>query len=194
MNIFLASKSPRRAQLLSQIGVEYEILDVSVSEEYEEGLSACEIVAQLSYKKAIAALNIVRGSAGVIIAADTLVVKDGMVFGKPSDEHEACKMLQAFSGKAHEVYTGVTLSNIEDGKVKSFIEKTNVYFKELTAEDIKWYIHTNEPMDKSGAYGIQGYGAKFVRKIEGDFFNVVGLPLCKLCSELDVFIQGTTSF
>lgn len=177
MSIILASKSPRRKELLSMLGLEFKVLAPETAEALSETAPPEDEVIRVSREKAGDAAK-KAGSADLIIAADTLVVLDGRFMGKPKNKTEAAAMLGALSGKRHTVYTGVTLSR--EDKVISRAEKTDVYFRALTSAEIAAYIATGEPMDKAGAYGAQGMGAVFIRRIEGDFFNVMGLPLCAL--------------
>ena len=178
MDIILASGSPRRKQLLAQMGVkDFKIVASDADETVAPGLPPAQIVETLSARKAEA----VAGEAGpgaLVIAADTIVTLEGAVLGKPADELEAFRMLSALSGQRHQVYTGVTL--LLDGARRTEHEVTTVTFRELTEADITRYIATGEPMDKAGAYGIQGFGALLVERIEGDYFNVMGLPVCRL--------------
>ena len=178
MKIVLASASPRRRELLSTVGVtDFEVCPAKGEENAAEGLPPQEIVKSLSCAKAReVAANY--GADAVVIAADTIVWADGRVFGKPHDENEAFAMLSTLSGKSHEVYTGITV--IYGEKIVSEAECTSVWFRSLSDDEIKAYIATGEPMDKAGAYGIQGMASLMVEKIDGDYFNVVGLPLCRL--------------
>jgi len=178
MKIVLASASPRRKELLERLGIrDMEILPARGEEKIQEGLPPEKIVEALSLAKAseVAARC---GDGDVIIAADTIVWQNDRIFGKPKDEKEAEEMLLALSGKEHSVFTGVTV--IASGKILTKSEETKVHFRELSGGEIRRYIDSGEPMDKAGAYGIQGRASVFVRGIEGDFFNVVGLPLCLL--------------
>lgn len=178
MEIILASGSPRRRELLEQIGIKnYRVLTPDVDEAVDGPVSPQALVEQLSRRKADA----VRARAGedaLIIAADTVVAMDGAVLGKPRDEADAAQMLAALSGREHAVYTGFTV-RLGDRSVTEH-EATAVTFRELGEEDIRRYIATGEPMDKAGAYGIQGVGALLVEHIRGDYFNVMGLPVCRL--------------
>lgn len=185
MGIILASKSPRRSELLAMLGFEFDIIPASGEEKLSENMMPGEAVMSLARSKAreIAELN--RDS--LVIGADTLVYLDGKPMGKPSDKVEAAKMLHKLSGRTHQVYTGVAV--VGNGVEKVDFEKTDVEFRELTDEEINWYIETGEPMDKAGSYGIQGQGAVFIPRINGDYFNVMGLPLCRLWSMLSE-IQG----
>ena len=178
MQIVLASGSPRRKELLEMLGVEDMLIIPAKGEECPpENAGPEELVKALSFQKA-AEIAAIRDSGDLIIGADTIVWVNGKVFGKPHSEEEALNMLRTLSGNSHEVYTGVTV--IKDGNVISEAERSLVHFRELSDSEIKAYIKTGEPMDKAGAYGAQGKAALFVRGIEGDFFNVMGLPLCRL--------------
>lgn len=176
--IILASKSPRRRELLNQIGIEdFKVTAPNVDESVEPGLPPAKIVEQLSLRKAQAAVNRA-GPNDLIIAADTVVALDGKILGKPRDEEDAFAMLSALSGREHHVYTGVTV--LRGGEAVTQHEETAVAFRDLTPEEIRAYIATGEPMDKAGAYGIQGLGALLVSGIRGDYCNVVGLPVFRL--------------
>ena len=178
MDIILASKSPRRRALLEQMGVkDFRILTPDIDEHMDRELPPAELVRQISLEKAQAVAAQADPNA-VIIAADTVVALDGVVLGKPADEEEAFRMLSLLSGNRHQVYTGRTVLRGE--QVFSQWEETSVTFRPLTAEEIEAYIATGEPMDKAGAYGIQGYGALFIEGISGDCYNVMGLPVCRL--------------
>ena len=178
MDIILASKSPRRRALLEQMGVrDFRIVTPDIDEHMDRGLPPAELVRQISLEKAQAVAAQADPNA-VIIAADTVVALDGVVLGKPADKEEAFRMLSLLSGNRHQVYTGLTVLRGE--QVFSQWEETAVTFRSLTAEEIEAYIATGEPMDKAGAYGIQGYGALFIEGISGDYYNVMGLPVCRL--------------
>lgn len=183
MEIILASQSPRRRILLERMGIErFQIVVPDIEEPMDESLHPAELVMRLSVDKA-RAVRERRGSGGIIIAADTVVVLDGGVLGKPADALEAFKMLATLSGTRHQVYTGVTV--LKEGERITEHEVTDVYFRPLEEAEIEAYIATGEPMDKAGAYGIQGYGALLVERIEGDYYNVMGLPVCRLGRILD---------
>ena len=177
MQMILASASPRRRELLSALGLEFEVCPAIGEEHPVPGLSGGETAKRLSRAKC---LEVAAGADGedVVIAADTVVCLDDEILGKPADEQDAERMLKALSGRDHRVFTGVTVAR--GGRVLSDYEETAVHFRPLTEREIAAYIATGEPMDKAGAYGIQGRAALFVRGIEGDYFNVMGLPLCKL--------------
>ena len=178
MNIVLASSSPRRKELMEMLGLEnLRILPARGEEIPPEHAGPEELVMALSAAKA----REVAGRCGaedLVIGADTIVWVDGAPFGKPRDREEAAAMLRRLSGDTHEVFTGVTV--ICGGREQSEFERSLVRFRPLDEEEIRRYIDTGEPMDKAGAYGAQGRGALFVERIEGDFFNVMGLPLCRL--------------
>ena len=185
MSIILASNSPRRRELLAQIGIrDFQILSPDVDEAVESGLSPARMVEALSLRKARAAAGRA-GADDLIIAADTVVALDGRVLGKPRDQEEAFAMLSALSGREHRVYTGVTV--LGGGRAATEHEETAVAFRALSPEEIRDYIATGEPMDKAGAYGIQGVGALLVQGIRGDYCNVVGLPLFRLGRMLSGF-------
>ncbi|MCP2518823.1 Maf family protein [Candidatus Aminicenantes bacterium AC-335-A11] len=175
MKWILASRSPRRIEILNRIGINPIIFPVEIKEERLKGEKPREYVMRLSKQKVEKAAE--KFSSGIIIGADTIVVLDGKFLGKPQNDEEARKILSLLSGKKHFVYTGLTLLKIEDKTLVSDYEKSTVFFIELTEEMIDWYIKSKEPMDKAGAYGIQGKAGIFVEKIEGCYFNIVGFPL-----------------
>ena len=178
MNVILASGSPRRKELLEMLQVKnLQIVPARGEEKPHPELAPDELVKELSRCKA-AEVAAQFAADDVVIGADTIVVLDGQVLGKPKDKADAKRMLSALSGRVHTVYTGVTV--IRGETVLSHAERTEVHFRPLTAAEIDAYIATGEPMDKAGAYGAQGYASLFVEKLEGDFFNVMGLPLCAL--------------
>lgn len=189
--IILASKSPRRKELLTQMGIKYEIIE-STKPEFTAETEPSRIVEDLSLLKAEDVLyNLDLTNAkyknSLIIAADTMVFYKDERLGKPKDEADAVRMIKMLSGNEHEVITGVTLIEIKLGLVtlkKSFSEITKVKFYELSDEEIEAYVKTGEPMDKAGAYAIQGLFAKHVKGIDGDYSNVVGLPISRLYNEL----------
>lgn len=182
--IILASQSPRRKELLKLCGFEFEIKPASVDEALPDGMSPQEAVCYLSSIKAEA----LRDNDNIIIGADTVVALDGVILGKPADDEDAFNMLKRLSGKAHSVYTGVTV--IKNERKETFFEETRVEFYPLTDEEIRAYIATGEPADKAGAYGIQGFGGLIVKRIEGDFNNVVGLPVASLSRRLKKFLDS----
>ena len=176
--LVLASSSPRRRELMQMLGFRNLIVCPAVGEEHPpEGAGPEEIVGALSLSKAREVLEKSPDDA-LVIAADTIVWLDGRALGKPHSEEEAASMLRSLSGRSHEVYTGVTLMDREGSQTET--ERSVVFFRELSEDEIRRYIDCGEPMDKAGAYGAQSRGALFVRRIEGDFFNVMGLPICLL--------------
>lgn len=173
--IILASSSPRRAQLLETIGVEYELAPSQVQERLHAGEAPPDYITRLARAKVVAVAR--KRETGLVIGADTIVVLDGNVLGKPEDEVDAEKMLRQLSGRWHAVMTGVALFDVATRREVADYDKTLVRFAQLTDKEIEWYIKTKEPMDKAGAYGIQGLGSMFVEEIAGNYFNVVGLPI-----------------
>ncbi len=182
MKILLASASPRRRELLKKAGLEFRITSADVDETLPDGISPANAVRHLCRIKNDA---IKADGETVVITADTVVACDGRILGKPSDEAQARRMLELLSGREHSVYTGVCIR--KGRKRKIFTERTRVYFYNLTEREIDGYIASGEPMDKAGAYGIQGAAFSFVRKINGDYNNVVGLPLARVVRELKEF-------
>lgn len=177
--IILASASPRRRELLAQAGFEFEVITSDVDEVVDPALTPDMLVMSLAKQKAQAVA--VNRESFVVIGSDTVVVLDGKVLGKPKDEADAERMLESLSGRTHEVYTGVCIAY--GGETHSFFECTRVKFCELDRAQIEAYVATKEPMDKAGAYGIQGKGCVLVEGIEGDYFNVVGFPVSRFCRE-----------
>ena len=178
----LASKSPRRRELLENIGLKFDIVvcdtdESAVSKELEPHL----YVRELSLIKALAAARLC-DKHSFVIGADTVVVHEGEILGKPKDRQEAAQMLRKLSGKTHCVYTGITVVDTDDMHSVSEYEKTAVEFREITDREIEYYLDNFEVTDKAGAYAIQEYAGTFVRRIEGDYFNIVGLPVCRLCT------------
>ena len=185
MGIVLASGSPRRYDLLRMIGIEdFRVIPDTTDEVISPHLSPEETVCGIALQKAVN-VSLSCGKDDIIIAADTLVYLDGNPMSKPADADDAANMLRALSGRRHTVYTGIALLRGNDNITRA--EKTEVYFREMPDSEILAYIRTGEPMDKAGAYGAQGRGAVFIERIEGDFFNVVGLPLCRLSTMLKDF-------
>ncbi len=181
--IVLASASPRRRELLTTAGIEFEVLVSDADETIPEGTLPVDAAMLTAEKKALAVAE--KCSDAVVIGADTIVVLDGKILGKPTDEEDARAMLRFLSGREHEVVTGVCLT---DGEIiKKFAQVSKVRFYELTDEEITAYVATKEPMDKAGAYGIQGKGCVLVEGIEGDYFNIVGLPVAATVRALAEF-------
>lgn len=195
MEIILASASPRRKELLAQIGVEFQIKVSNVEEKITAALPH-SIVEELSSRKAEAVLQSIPADREVlVIGADTIVACGQRILGKPVDEADAVNMLRMLQGETHEVYTGVTLLHrkaaAEGGEAerKVFYEATRVHFYPMTEQEIMRYVSTKEPMDKAGAYGIQGLCARYIKGIEGDYNNVVGLPVGRLYQEAKEWLQ-----
>ncbi len=180
MRIILASSSPRRKELLTTAGVEFEIHVKEVDETVPEGILPAEAAKMTAAKKAAAVAEDFDDC--VVIGADTIVVANGKILGKPRDEADAKSMLRLLSGIEHEVITGVCI--IRNGESESFAQISKVKFYDLTDDEISAYVATKEPMDKAGAYGIQGLGCRLVERIEGDYFNIVGLPVAEVCRKL----------
>ncbi len=181
IDIVLASGSPRRRDLLKGLGWRFRVVVPQVDETPRLGESPVRLCSRLSAEKAASVQNL-RVDA-LVIAADTIVVVDGEILGKPSDKKESMEMLRRLQGRSHEVLTGIGL--FWKGSMVSDVERTVVHFRALDAAAVAAYAETGEGMDKAGAYAIQGKGALLVSSIEGDYFNVVGLPLCKLGSVLE---------
>lgn len=184
MKIILASASPRRQELLKYIVPEFEIIPADVDETLPEGTVPEKAAEFLAVKKAKHIAE--QYPDCVVIGSDTIVIIDGIILGKPADKSDAERMLKLLSGRTHKVITGVCIAYGE--KTDSFSCETKVTFYPLTEEEIRDYIATGEPMDKAGAYGIQGYGSVLTEGIEGDFFNVMGLPVAMLKRRLAAFL------
>ncbi len=181
--IILASASPRRRELMMLITDEFEIITADVDETIAEGTSPEDAVMQLSFKKAQAVSEKHKGR--MVIGADTVVVCDSSILGKPENREHACRMLKMLSGREHSVLTGVTITDGE--KTDTFFVSSDVTFFELTDEEILQYVSGGEPDDKAGAYAIQGKGSLFVEKINGDYFNIVGFPVSEINRHLKIF-------
>ena len=177
MAMILASQSPRRRELLGQMGFSFTVRPAKGEELPHPELTHAQLVEELARQKALE-VSAEAEADDVVVAADTVVAIDGKVLGKPHDKVHAAQMLSALSGREHTVYTGVAVKRGETLLVEH--EATQVRFRPLTEREIDLYIQTGEPMDKAGSYGIQGYGALLVEGIRGDYFNVVGLPICRL--------------
>ncbi len=187
LKVVLASASPRRKELLSLIFNEYDIRPADCDEALPEGIKAQEAVEYLSLIKNKATVEICDENS-LVISADTVVAVEGEILGKPQDKEDARRMISLLSGREHQVFTGVTLSL--KGKFKTFSEKTDVIFYKLTEKEIEDYISTDEPYDKAGAYGIQGKAGLLVKAVNGDYYNVVGLPVARLKREITEFIEN----
>ena len=175
MNLILASASPRRKELLGLFRIPFEIRVADIDETMDLTRNPADEVARVSSLKAMATP---RSEEDVVVAADTIVVCEGRVLGKPHSEEEAAAMLRLLSGRDHQVMTGVTV--ICGETVRTFTEVTDLHFRELSEKEIRAYVATGEPMDKAGSYGIQGGAALFCTHMVGDYYNVMGLPVCRL--------------
>ncbi|MGA9120288.1 MAG: nucleoside triphosphate pyrophosphatase [Bacteroidota bacterium] len=181
--LILASRSPRRLHLLRQIGLEPQVIPCDVPEDFLADRSPAENARELAVTKANAVAVFI--DRGCVLGADTIVSIDGQLLGKPTDAHDARRMLKLLSGKIHRVHTGYALIDRPSGRIMSGVEETFVQFRELPDEEIAEYVEGGSPMDKAGAYGIQDdYGAVFVKRVEGCYYNVVGLPLSAVYSAL----------
>ncbi|HEX30513.1 TPA: septum formation inhibitor Maf [Candidatus Poribacteria bacterium] len=180
--LILASGSPRRADLLRQIGLEFEVIPSDIDEDEISGDSPQQRALNAALAKAMDVARKVGD--GIVIGADTIVLLEGKILGKPSSPEEAVRMLTLLSGKTHQVITGVALIDVSSMKVESWTETTFVTFRVLSNDEIIEYVKTGIPLDKAGAYGIQDKAAAFVKRIEGCYFNVVGLPLAALIERL----------
>lgn len=197
MNIILASASPRRKEILENANVKFKIMASSIEELTLDSESPCQMVMRLAFEKGIDIAS--RQKSDLVISADTIVVLDNTILGKPKDEIEARKMITSLSGRTHQVITGISLINLDNNKKIIDYVISNVKFKNLSEEDINDYIRTRESLDKAGAYGIQGYGALLVEEIQGDYFNIVGLPISRLSDllkkhfNINLFMEGDVS-
>jgi len=179
--ILLASQSPRRAEILAKAGVSFEIVKLDVDETPKENAAPRDVALDLAERKARAALD--KHPGRVILTADTVVDAGGELLNKPANHADAKRMLARLSGRRHDVHTGVAVTHA-DGRIEAAVETTGVVFRDLTSAEIDVYVKSNEPMDKAGAYGIQGFGACLVDRVEGSYENVVGLPLALALSLL----------
>lgn len=179
MQLILASASPRRKALLSLFGIPFTVRAADIDETMDPEKPPFDEVARVSRLKALA---VSRGEEDIVIAADTIVVCQGKVLGKPHSEDEAAAMLRLLSGRDHQVMTGCTI--LYGDRAETFTEVTSLHFRPLSEKEIQKYVQSGEPMDKAGAYGIQGGAALFCEKLEGDYYNVMGLPVCRLYETL----------
>lgn len=178
--LVLASRSPRRSELLAAAGYSFEVLAADIDESVRGGEDPAAYVERLALGKARAVLALRPES--LVLGADTTVTIDGLILGKPADELEATEMLRRLRGRVHDVYTGVALVDPSGGE--SAVERTQVWFDAVTDEDISWYVSSGEPVDRAGAYAIQGLASRFIPRIEGSYSNVVGLPVALVSSIL----------
>jgi septum formation protein len=194
MKLILASTSPRRAEILRNAGLSFSVISSAIDETSLPGESPSELVRRLANRKAdlVAARSV---GPAIVIAADTVVVLEGHILGKPRSADDARHMLERLSGRTHSVVTGVCLIRLPDTESREFVENSLVHFNRLSANEITRYLATEEPHDKAGAYAIQGRAGRYIPRIEGCYFNVVGLPLAHLLSELHElgWSEGETS-
>ncbi|MGA2096434.1 MAG: Maf family protein [Candidatus Acidiferrum sp.] len=183
MKLILASASTRRAEILHAAGFSFSILSSAIDETPFPGESAHDLVQRLAVAKAELVAARAAGPA-IVIGADTEVTLEGRIFGKPRNSEDARHMLENLSGRTHAVLTGVTLIRLPDAERRTFVESTLVHFSQLSADEITRYLATGEPRDKAGAYAIQGRAGRYIPRIEGDYFNVVGLPLARVTQAL----------
>lgn len=190
--IVLASASPRRAELLKNIGLLFEVMESGVPEEEAKEKDPDALARSLAMQKASAVAG--RITEGIVIGADTVVCVDGNILGKPRSREEAREMLNKLSGRDHLVMTGLAVVEMPGGRLLTHVETTRVFMRKLSESEIEWYLDSNEPYDKAGGYGIQGKAGVFVERLEGCYFNVVGLPLAALWEMLntlsDCFGEG----
>lgn len=186
MRIILASKSPRRKEILDKIGIRFEIVESGFEESIDTGKSPEDVVKYLAYKKAEDVAGKINSDA-LIIGADTVVAYNSIIMGKPQNSQDSFGMLKILSGNWHDVYTGVCIINPANNKCSVEYEVTAVKIRNLSDEEIYEYINTGEPVDKAGSYAIQGIGSMIVERIEGCYFNVVGLPIYKLSKLMEDF-------
>ncbi|PKN65930.1 MAG: septum formation inhibitor Maf [Deltaproteobacteria bacterium HGW-Deltaproteobacteria-10] len=178
----LASASPRRQELLQSVGLKFKTIPAHVNEEYIAGESPREHVKRLARDKALAIARKYPDS--WVLGADTIVVIDGLILGKPKNKTQARQMLERLSGREHKVFTGFTLSRMASSVIKTKAIQSAVQFKPISADEMEWYIGCDEPYDKAGGYAVQGRGAYFIESIRGSYTNVIGLPLCEVLEEL----------
>jgi septum formation protein len=178
--LILASRSPRRSELLAAAGISFEVLAADIDETPHPNETPAGYVERLAIEKARAVLAL-RPDARVL-GADTTVTIDGEILGKPENDDDARRMLRLLRGRVHDVHTGVAL--VSAGQIRSRIDTTRVWFENMTDEDISWYVATGEPVDRAGAYAIQGFASRFIPRIEGSYSNVVGLPVALVSSIL----------
>jgi septum formation protein len=183
MKLILASSSPRRAEILTNAGLRFSVLSSAADESPYPGEAPAALVQRLANAKADLVTARAVGPA-IVLAADTVVVLDDKILGKPRSVEDARHMLQQLSGRTHSVLTGVALIRLPEGERRQFIESTLVHFRPITDEELSSYLATEEPYDKAGAYAIQGQAGRYIPRIEGCYFNVVGLPLSRVLTEL----------
>jgi len=183
MKLILASASPRRAEILRNAGLAFTVMSSAVDETPIPGEAPQDMVRRLAAAKAELVAARAVGPA-IVLAADTIVALEGIVFGKPRTSEDARQMLEKLSGRTHSVVTGVAMIRLPDIEKREFSEATQVHFSQITKDEIANYLRSGEPFDKAGSYAIQGLGGRFIPRIDGCYFNIVGLPLARVCKEL----------
>jgi septum formation protein len=181
-SFILASVSPRRQELLRSVGLKFKIIPAHVNEEYLDGESPREHVRRLSRNKAMAIAQ--KNPDAWVLGADTIVVIDGLILGKPKNKKQAREMIERLSDREHKVFTGFTLAHAATKIYKTKVIQSAVLFKKISPEEMEWYVNCDEPYDKAGGYAVQGKGAYFIKSIRGSYTNVIGLPLCEVLEEL----------
>jgi len=181
-SFILASLSPRREELLRSVGLKFKIIPAHVNEEYLDGESPSEHVRRLSRNKAMVIAQ--KNPDAWVLGADTIVVIDGLILGKPKNKKQAREMLDRLSDREHKVFTGFTLAHVATKVYKTKVIRSTVQFKKISPEEMEWYVNCDEPYDKAGGYAVQGKGAYFIKSIRGSYTNVIGLPLCEVLEEL----------
>jgi septum formation protein len=182
MQFILASASPRRQELLKSVGLKFKTIPAHVNEDHHEGESPRQHVQRLAQDKALAIAKKYPDS--IVLGADTIVVIDDIILGKPKSKAQAREMLQRLSGREHKVFTGFTLAHVAPKVRKTKVVQSAVRFKIISPEEMEWYISCDEPYDKAGGYAVQGKGAYFIKSIRGSYTNVIGLPLCEVLEEM----------
>ncbi|MBN1366061.1 MAG: septum formation inhibitor Maf [Syntrophaceae bacterium] len=185
VSIILASASPRRRKIIQSTGLNFKIIPAHVNEDYLTGESPSRHVRRLSYNKAMAVAE--KYQHAWVLGADTIVVIDGFILGKPANKTQAKQMLNRLSGREHKVFTGFTIIHIGLDVRKTKVIQSAVRFKKISPDEMNWYINCNEPYDKAGGYAIQGKGSYFIQSIRGSYTNVIGLPLCEVVETLKEF-------
>ena len=188
MELILASKSPRRRELMKLLGHPYKCITSSIEENYIEGETPAQHVLRLSELKAVTVGE--KNVQGIIIGSDTIVVLENEILGKPRSPEEALEMIMRLQGCTHSVYSGFAVYNTENKKISSGYEKSEVTMRKITLDIAKKYVDTKEPLDKAGSYGIQGYGSVLIKSIKGCFFTVMGLPLSRLMEAIYLSSNG----
>jgi septum formation protein len=181
-SFILASVSPRRQELLRSVGMKFKIIPAHVNEEYLDGESPRQHVLRLSRNKAMAIAQ--KNPDAWVLGADTIVVIDDLILGKPKNKKQAREMLERLSDREHNVFTGFTLAHVATKVYKTKVIQSAVRFKKISPEEMEWYVSCDEPYDKAGGYAVQGKGSSFIKSIRGSYTNVIGLPLCEVLEEL----------